>query len=224
MAAPGTAGSIKDDGRFGRPGDAGLLLLLSLFLLLLVFFIVLNAQSRRHPERVGAVLASVEAGFPAFVIDRRLRDDGAPLASRSGTVFAADRLAAIGDLFAKEVAIARSVAVTPGRLLEVRLPADALFLPNTATLRPERAGLLKRASAALGVLQSGERVEVDALLAIDDGTASQPPGPVQRAGALARVLAGDGTAAGVVAVGIERGEPGTVRFLFAVRSLAEVWR
>lgn len=203
------------------PGNGPLVLLLSLFLLLLVFFIVLNAQSVRRPARTGAVLASVERSFPDFAIDARLRDGTDPVASRSGTVFAAERLHEMGELFATAVAVARVGSVKPGRLLEVWLPVDALFLPGTATLRPDRQGLLDRIAGSLRSDRPGERMEVDALLAIDEGAPSQPPGPVQRAGALARALTGDGAPPGSVTVGVERGDAGTIRFLFSLRAAGE---
>lgn len=224
MAAPGKAPpSALPAGRVAAAGtgNASLVLMLSLFLLLLVFFIVLNAQTVRRPERTGAVLASVERSFPDFAIDPRLRDGTDPVASRSGTVFAAERLHEMGELFATAIAVARVESVEPGRLLEVRLPADALFLPGSATLRPDRQGLIDRIALALRAERPGERMELDALLAIDEGAPSQPPGPVQRAGALARALTGDGAPAGSVTVGVERGAAGSVRFLFSLRAAGE---
>lgn len=224
MAAPGKAPpSALPAGRVAAAGtgNASLVLMLSLFLLLLVFFIVLNAQTVRRPERTGAVMASVERSFPDFAIDARLRDGTDPVASRSGTVFAAERLHEMGELFATAIAVARVDSVAPGRLLEVRLPADALFLPGTANLRPDRQGLIDRIALALRAERPGERMEVDALLAIDEGAPSQPPGPVRRAGALARALTGDGAPVGSVTVGVERGASGSVRFLFSLRAAGE---
>lgn len=204
-----------------RSADLSLVLLLSLFLLLLVFFIVLNAHTVRDGGRVKAVLTSVDRGFPVFFVDPRLRDGDDPLASRSGTVFAVERLKTMGDLFSTAIALAKVEVVRPGRLMEVRVPADGLFVPGTAVIRPERQGLIDRVATALRDTPPGERVEVDALLAIDDGAPSHPPGPVQRAAALARALVSDGAPPGAVTIGVERGEPGGLRFLFSVRSADE---
>ena len=201
-----------------NPNNGSIVLLLSLFLLLLVFFIVLNGQSMQTVEKVKAVAASLERSFPSFTIDPRLRDGGETVASRAGTVFAVQRLDSVGTLFATAIAVAKVETVSPGRLLEVRLPADDLFLPGTATLRPDRQGLLDRVVDALRESRQGERMELDALLGIGaTGTPSQPPGPVARAGALARALIGDGAPARNVTVGIERGDPGAVRLSFALR-------
>jgi hypothetical protein len=208
---------------FGKPaafaGRSSLLLLLSLFLLLLVFFIVLNAQSVRESRKVRAVMGSVEHSFS---IDPRLLSGHDTVASRTGTVQAVERLDGVGTLFATAVAVAKVDRVTPGRLMEVRLPADALFEPGTADLRPDRNALLDRVAASLADAapgeRPGERIEVDMLLAISpDLTPSQPPGPVERAGALARDLVARGAPASGISVGVERGEPGTARFVFAVR-------
>jgi hypothetical protein len=201
-----------------NPNNGSILLLLSLFLLLLVFFIVLNAHSVQTVQRVKAVAASLERTFPSFVIDPRLRDGTEPVASRAGTVFAVQRLDGVGTLFATEIAVAKVEVVAPGQLLEVRLPADDLFVPGTMMLRPDRQGLIDRIADALRQSRQGERVELDALLGIGPtGTPSQPPGPVARAGALARALIADGAPARNVTVGIERGEPGGVRLLFSLR-------
>ncbi|CCC98775.1 hypothetical protein [Azospirillum baldaniorum] len=102
----------------------------------------------------------------------------------------------------------------------MRLPADELFLPGTADLRPDRIGLIDRVADALLQNRPGERIELDALLSIGAaGGPSQPPGPVVRAGALARLLIADGAPADAVTVGIERGAPGAVRLLFSLRAM-----
>lgn len=194
------------------------LLYVSLFLLLLVFFIVLNAQADRHEGRTKAVLNSFENRYPTFTIHPRLREGYEPVASRSGSVLAADRVEGMGELFTTAVAVSKVTVVTPGKLIEVRLPADSLFVPNSAKIRTDRFGLLDRVVDSLRRPREGERLEVDALLAIDDSTASQSPGPVQRAASLARALMTGGAPAGSVSVGIERGAPGSARLLFSLRS------
>lgn len=193
------------------------MLFLPVFLVLLVLFIVLSARARPERTRERAVIASIENHFPPFEINRRLRAGDEPLASRSGTVFAVERLDEMGDLFATTLPLAKVNKVAPGRLMEVRLPADALFVPDTVWPRPERQGLLDRVVDALRMELPGERVELDAFLSIDEGSASQGPGPVPRAGALARTLIKLGAPARSVTVGVERGEPGGARLLFAIR-------
>ncbi|HYD67468.1 hypothetical protein [Azospirillum sp.] len=217
MAAPGTASKAPVR---GASGNGSIVLLLSLFLLLLVFFIMLNAQSVQQVSRVKAVLASVERSFD-FVIDPRLRDGNDPVASRTGTVFAVERLNGVGDLFATTVAVAKVTTVTPGALMEVRLDADELFEPGTATLRRDRAGLLDRVAESLRKELPGERIELDYLVALSPDRPSQPPGPIERAAALARDLVARGVPAESVTIGIERGAPGASRFLFTIRSTDE---
>jgi hypothetical protein len=217
MAAPGTA---RTSPVRAASGNGSLVLLLSLFLLLLVFFIMLNAQSVQQASRVKAVLASVERSFD-FVIDPRLRDGRDPVASRTGTVFAVERLNGVGDLFATTVAVAKVTTVTPGALMEVRLDAGELFEPGTATLRRDRAGLLDRVAESLRKELSGERIELDYLVALSPDAPSQPPGPIERAAALARDLVARGVPAESVTIGIERGAPGASRFLFSIRATDE---
>ena len=207
MAAPGKSAPFA--------GQAGLLLYLSLFLLLLAFFIVLNAISVDSVRRARAVLKSVEQ---SFTIDPRLLFGRDPVGSRSGTVLAVQRLETLGDLFSMAIAVEKVEVVAPGRLLEVRLPADALFMPGTARLRLDRTGLLDRVAEALLQPLPGERVEVEFLVALSPDVPSQPPGPIERAGALARDLVARGAPAAAVSIGIERGAPGAARFVFSIRA------
>ncbi|MBP2229314.1 hypothetical protein J2847_002608 [Azospirillum agricola] len=201
-----------------NPNNGSIVLLLSLFLLLLVFFIVLNAQSVQTVRKVKAVAASLERSFSDFVVDPRLREGTETVASRVGTVFAVQRLDSVGTLFATAVAVAKVERVAPGRLLEVRLSADDLFVAGTMALRPDRQGLIDRVVDALRESRQGERMELDALLGIGPtGTPSQPPGPVARGGVLARALIAGGAPPQNVTIGIERGDPGGVRLLFTLR-------
>ena len=214
MASPGKPSLTPSHGG----GNGAIVLLLSLFLLLLVFFIVMNAQSVQAVSRVKAALGSLERSFH---IDPRLRHGDEPFASRAGTVIAVQWLDGVGDLFATAIAVAKVTTVSPGQLMEVRLEADELFEPGTAQVRRDRQGLIDRVAEALRESRAGERIELDALLALSPTAPSQPPGPIERAGALARTLVGDGAPAEAVTVGIERGEPGTVRLLFSIRSAEE---
>lgn len=211
----------RRDERGSAPANV---LFLPVFLVLLVFFIVLGAQSEPKREKVEAVLSSLEKRFPPFVIDRRLQGGDAALASRAGTVFAARRMEGLGRLFATEIAVAQVDHVAPGRVMEVKLPADSLFVPETLWLRKEREPLLDRVAAALrrdeGAL-GGDRLEVEALLAIEADGPGQGPGSVARAGTLARALAARGVDLAAVTVGVERGPPGSARLRFVWRAAAE---
>ena len=205
-------------GRSGQNSSAGTLQLLSLFLILLVVFILLNAQTVESSHRMRAVLQSLEEGFPTFFVDPRLRSGHQPVASRSGTVFAVQRLESLGELFATTVAVAKVDVVSPGELMEVRLPADGLFMPGTADLRPDRQGLIDRMSETLISPLADQHIALEAYLAIDVTTDSgHAPGPVARAGALARLLTANGVPPDTVTIGIERGQAGWARLRFVLR-------
>ena len=228
MRRPAAAPAPSSASPFVRRGDQGApptnVLFLPVFLVLLVFFIVLGAQSEPKREKVEAVLSSLEKRFPPFVIDRRLQGGDEAVASRAGTVFAARRMESLGRLFAAEIAVARVDHVAPGRVMEVKLPADSLFVPETLWLRKEREPLFDRVAAALrpdeGAL-GAERLEVEALLAIDAEGPGRGPGAVARAGALARALTARGVDIAAVTVGVERGPPGSARLRFVWRAAVE---
>ena len=102
-------------------------------------------------------------------------------------------------------------------MMEVRFPADSLFVPGTVWLRPEKSSLMERVAAAMRAELPGERLELEALLSIDAGGASQGPGPTARAGALARSLAEQGVPLRAMSIGVERGAPGAARLRFVIR-------
>ena len=109
-------------------------------------------------------------------------------------------------MFAGVVSVSRLKVIDPGRLLEVTLPPEALFLDGTATLRPGREEMVGRL-AKLAESGSGAALELEFL-------AAAGPLAAARATALARALDGAGAPAGSVTAGIEAGPPDRARLLF----------
>ncbi|MEI8395130.1 MAG: hypothetical protein WCF85_10370 [Rhodospirillaceae bacterium] len=190
-------------------GNATILTYLSLFLLLLVFFIVLNAHSTQRDYRVQAVLGSVERSFPAT---GTMPGQGSPAA----VAFAGFRK--LGELFETELSIVKVDPVGRGRLMVVSMPADELFADGSNRIRREHFGLLDRISRQIGD-HGPVRFEVEFMVAVGNEPAGELPfnDPVVRAAAVAGALIGDRAPADAVSVGIEPGRSGTVRFLFSAR-------
>lgn len=205
----------------GKPvagaGPAGVVLHLSLFLLLLAFFILLNAISFRESRRARDVLGSIDQ---AFTIDPRLVFGGQPVTARSGSLIAVEALKTLGDLFETAVAATKITHLAPGRSLAVSVPADRLFGPTGAVL-PEYAGVFDRVADSLRRPPSGFRTDLDLRL-VDDGAAMSVGAPATlaaRAGALIQALLVRGVPAAALSAGVGPGESGMVRLLFTVRPL-----
>lgn len=214
MAPPGA--SVSPVGN----ANATILIYLSLFLLLLVFFVVLVAQSVPRDYRVRAVLDSVGRNFPQGVDSTRGGDAANP-ATGVPSAIALAGLKRLGDLFETDLAVVKVEEVGHGRLMAVSMPGDQLFLGNSAFVRRDRAGLLDRIAREIGD-HGGARFDVDFLVAMGDEPAGSGPvaDPVARAAALARALLADRAPPDSVAVGVEPGPADTVRFLFSARPSA----
>lgn len=205
----------------GKPvaeaGPGGVVLHLSLFLLLLAFFILLNAISFRENRRARALLGSIDQ---AFTIDPRLVFGNQPITSRSGSLIAVEAMKTLGDLFETAVAATKVTHLAPGRKLVVSLPADRLFGP-TGTVLPEFAGVFDRVADSLRRPPAGFRTDLDLRL-VDDGTAASAGAPailVARAGSLIQAMLVRGVPAAVLSAGVGPGEAGMARLLFTVRPL-----
>ena len=222
-AASASAASTPSGGGAGTslplsPSSANgtILIYLSLFLLLLVFFIVLNAHSSPRDYRVRAVLGSVERTFAAQPADANQTE----LTPGRGSVaaIALAGLKRLGDLFETDLGIAKVDHVVGGRLMVVSMPTAELFEGESAFVRPERLGLLDRIAREIGN-HDGVRFDMDFLIAVGEEPAGAGSGgyPVARGAAMARALIVDRAPADALSVGIEPGQGGTARFLFSVR-------
>jgi hypothetical protein len=186
-------------------------LYVSVFLLLLAFFGLLNSLSSVEQQRLSGVVHGLEQAFGRVTpppAEQRALTEALESAARA--------VDGIGELFSAEIPVAKIEASGPGRTLVVTLPARTLFLGDDA-VRPETLGLLTRIADALAPRKGGAQVLLEFLVATAD-----PPGegddavPEARAAAFARALVGAGAAADPLTVGLERGQEGWARLLFTV--------
>lgn len=194
--------------------NATILVYLSLFLLLLVFFIVLNAHSVLRGHRIRAALDSVGQSFapvPGGGVQEERPLPGSPAA------IALSRLRALGELFETEIGVVKVEKPGKGRLMVVSMQADELFLPGSPVLRNAHMGLMDRVARALADRSNGVRFEVDFLIAFGNEATVKGPhaDPVARAASFARTLIADGAPADAVSVGLEPGPGGSLRMLFS---------
>lgn len=200
--------------RQAHPAQSPVLIYLSLFLLLLVFFIVLNANSTVRGSRVSAALASVGRSFAPV---RPAPDQAAAELARSARAALVAGLLQFGDLARAALAVVKVDAMVERGQMVVALPAEELFEPAGVGVRPDRVGLIDRIADALR--DRGHRYEVEFLTAFgaDPVEPGDRPSAITRAASVARALIAHGAPPDTVAIGLERGPPGTVRFLFSAR-------
>lgn len=196
------------------PRNPLLLQVLSLYLLLLAFFVLLNSLSAPEQDRLRAVKGSLSETFAATGTPAR---ETRQLTSSLGNVIAdAGLLDRIGTLVRTELAFATIRNVMPGRLMEVSMPTHELFRGAKVSIDPLYRPTLEAMVEAMRKPEQGVRYEIEILVGTD--------GDEVLSGARSAYLATVFTAAGAprrgVAAGVEHGSPGIVRLRFRVRPSA----
>ncbi|WP_142848952.1 hypothetical protein [Telmatospirillum sp. J64-1] len=191
-------------------------LMLSVFLLLLAFFILLNSLSTYQDVRGQAVLESVKSTFSPQRESPSLMPERADL----GEVLAAqqsfqDRLQSVME---GAIPAVRLNFIRAGRELEAVFHSDNLFVEDQVALRPGRGPFLDGIAAAMAAAPPGLRFEMDVMVGVADG--AMPVGETleaARAGLVVREMGTRGLDGSALAIGMERGHPGRVRLVFRVR-------
>lgn len=205
------------------PRNPLLMQVLSVYLLLLAFFVVLNNISSIETARSRAVAGSLQS---TFATEGRPTSRPAVLTSELGNVLADAALEErIGDLVRTEIGLAEFRVIVPGRVMELVLDEQDLFRGQGVAVDPDHRLFVERIAGILATPAVGVRYDIDILLAgellpeIPSGAPLDEP--AARAAFLADVLTGAGAPAAAVAAGVETGSPGRVRLLFHVRPAVE---
>lgn len=210
-----------------RPGTSSVALFLSLSLLLLAFFIVLNALSTTEDTRVQAVMGSLSRTFADGTLPEGTRFTGAvgPVVADSKTFEAA-----LTDLIASTVPAAEVRQDSVSGITEVTMRADALFDDFGTELRAPRRSLLDRLVAALAIAPPGVAITMEFTLGTDydssrTGGSGDGSGHVARqrgrAAAMAEAMVKRGVSPKAFAVGLEAGLGDQVRMRFRMVEMTD---
>lgn len=204
------------------PSNSGNLIFLSLFLLLLAFFILLNALATIEETKARKVLTSVATTFRS-VVD--FKTDAQILISELGpTPQAYEVLDALQQLWITSAPIIKVEKLTRGQIMEMTFPVNELFLGGQAVLRADREPLFDRTSLLLGLASGGGATEIQVVLGVarDQAVLTTPEGrlAVDRAGNLAAAFVDRETPEDRVIVGVQEGDPKMLRVRFEVRDPA----
>lgn len=194
---------------------------LSLYLLLLAFFIMLNAISHTRDERVALAVNSVKETFQNYSPPSREFLD---TAANPDTMIAAEAfLDDIRNVFSAQLKQVNFQQKTDGTLLRALVPAEDIFERRSERLLPSTAGLLDAIAVGLGTSRMGTRREVEVVIGSGDRLPEvQALGKnleLRRASALARGLRARGVDGKSVAAGLRPGDSEIVQLTFYVRRL-----
>lgn len=194
-------------------------LFLSLFLLLLAFFILLNALSTLEPGRSNRVMESVQRAFPSAI---RAEIGDSLLDGDPGQVIGESTRARIGEVFRQILPVARVTVEPDGNPIYVSAPVPQVYSAAAGGLTPAGQALATRLAPLLASPPPGSVLELDVLF-------SAPPGD---RGAAREARARDvsdmvdglvrfGIDPALMAAGLESGQSDTVRFVFRTRPSAD---
>lgn len=184
---------LRDAGS-GADIQASIQLYISLFLILIAFFMVLNALSNQEVARRGAVMESVQSTFQnRFPPVARGLD---LLAGKQIDVHAAEFYESLTGIFTAMVEFPGTFGWPGGGLIRAELPVGSFFAGDGMTLRSDRRKILDDLASTLTRGHAGERRAVEILVAVppallksaaaeDDATRNLY---LMRAAALARAL------------------------------------
>jgi flagellar motor protein MotB len=179
--------------------NPNVVLFLSLYLLLLAFFILLNAISNIEQKRSDSVMNSISS---TFAIRNKVGSEAVPFAATHGDVLAVKEFQeTIASMFDTRVSAARVDVLKPGRLMRVILPTDAIFVADRLELQPELAPLFSDLGRALNRRPAGLRFDVE----------------IARAALLGQTLIRNGVPDAGVIAGVDRSDDSVIKMLFHVR-------
>jgi hypothetical protein len=205
------------------PRNPLLIQVLSLYLLLLAFFVLLNNVSSVETARSKAVAGSLQS---TFATEGRPTMAPAVFTSILGNAIADAALEErVGELVRTEIGIAEFHVIVPGRVMEIVLGERDLFRGPGIAIDPRHRGFVEELARIVATPPPGVRYDVDLLIAGGLLQEMEPGAPLDepaaRSAFLADVLTDAGAPAASVAAGVETGDPGQVRLKFHVRPAVE---
>ena len=199
--------------------DPGITIFLSLFLLLLAFFILLNSLATIEETKTRRVLTSVAATFRS-VVDTETREP-ILISDLGPTPEAQDVLEALEQLWVTAVPVTKVEKLTQGQVMQMTIPVNDLFLGGRPVLRADREGLFDRTALLLALKSKGAVTEAQVVFGIKRGehTFADADGRLaaERAVKVATALIAHGAPPDRLSVGVSDGDPKTVHIDFEIR-------
>lgn len=223
-----------------RRGSAGTarsmgsqLLGLSMFIMLLAFFIVLNAISQYEQTKVHPVMESLGYAFSSKLLSQQMDEQPSMTASSEESVDEGNALDRMKALFTAQIPATQTVVSDSKGEMYVKLQMKdfeaavmAVGQRNALDQKDKNAILLKGFFLpTLVALMKNEKVGIpyrmDISVNIDGNPAalenSQPQqiaAKIKKLGGLAGKIEDAGLSTKLISVGLQKGEPGTVEILF----------
>lgn len=198
--------------------DSNIVLMLSLKLILVAFFIMLNAISEFEEARTRQVIDSVNKAFHG-----QIEPTNTPALLNGSPGLLPETKALINDvgsLFESLVPALRSTRTARTHTVHIELPSVALFRIGKDNLRADRKALVRRLAKAL--LRRRARDIVYKLEFLhgtpgDGAAGARRAQEIRRVSAVASLLTDEGLTPELLSIGVLPGRSGRVEFVLSVR-------
>lgn len=218
--------------RIGESGThlGGQMMTLSVFIMMLAFFIVLNAISSERQDRSGPALRSVEQTFSVKDESRELSapDLGGEAEAESGE---GDAMDGLDTLFRAVLPGVKTERDGTRGVLHVRMTLEALAaalaqienvkLPEESVYRWKPGSFVDTLVGIVALSEKGVSLRMDLLLNLPAEPADMRPGDpaalaaaMREAGRIGALLEGAGLSPENLSVGLRQGQPRTVDIYF----------
>lgn len=144
-----------------HPAAASAQALLSLYLLLLAFFILLQSISTFEEQRAGEVMEGVNRSFPSFLKSGTV---GGDRMTSGGLAVGAEASAQLGPLFEAYFTLSPTARMTPADSYRINVPLSDLFVGQGEALNPRVGPFLDQLADILQRPPSGARIELELLI------------------------------------------------------------
>lgn len=198
--------------------EHGSVVLMSLYLILVAFFIMLNSMAQLEESRIEDAMGSVKAEFRN---ELTIVDGGPNVLSRDGLRSAVETYhEELRQLFEDNLPIDHVDPVQRGDILSFAVPTDDLFRPDEVAARPRGRSFLDAMATSLKRDRPGLRAEVEMVLgtgvALPSTDGEAAAFELHRATSLAHALRRRGVGAAAIRSGLAPGDPGQISFIFQV--------
>lgn len=226
--------------------EMGPIMFLSLFLLLLAFFILLNTLSTFEEAKARQVIKSVTSTFKTELINKTKAQI---FISTLGAVpDAKDIINNLENLWVTAVPIANVEELHDGSTMQLTMPVNDLFVGGEIALRSDREDLMKATASALSAQIPDSTIEMQFMMGIDSLVRLKTTMPVQkeeveipavdqnpeeinlnvpdednrslafaRVGNVAQKFIDAGVASSNISIGLRHADPKVIRIRFFVR-------
>lgn len=201
-------------------------LFLSLYLVLLAFFILLNALSKIEEKKARETMKSINETFSRSEgIDIKPELEEIKEGSIEEEYTQGAYLSGIMKI-AKENINEPDIKITTfGNYIRITYPIERFFEPASSRIMGKQKSLLTKIADEVSTIPEGQRMDVDFTIGVDGSQASSPDASnnlsVARSGEFARFMESIGVSQHLISVGIKPSVKGVVKITFYDRNISE---